>query len=109
MASDVQEIILSDGRKINKENVEKSLHERRNNLVKHGYLMKLLVYLGEQIGEAKSIAQRKDSNALLEAAAMKKLESLAQAVRDHCASFLYRRTSAEIIGPAKKELPAWLK
>ncbi len=53
--------------------------------------------------------EKRDANSLLEAAAMKRLETQAQAVRDRCASFLYTRTAAETAGTVTKELPSWLR
>lgn len=51
--------------------------------------------------------ESKDANALLESAALKRLESQSLAVRDHCTALTYSRTEVE--APAGKELPVWLR
>lgn len=53
--------------------------------------------------------EKSDPHALLEAAAMKQLETHALAVRDYTASFLYSRTEPEFAAASKKAIPAWLR
>jgi hypothetical protein len=51
--------------------------------------------------------EKRDANSLIEHASLQRLEAQATAVRDHCAKFLYTRTSVE--AGKTKELPAWLR
>lgn len=53
--------------------------------------------------------EKSDPHALLEAAAMKQLESQAIAIRDYGASFIYSRTEPEFAAASKKAIPAWLR
>lgn len=95
--------------KYNEAEAEAYVRERYNVPVTFGPMMEILKCMTEMMADLGREIDRKDANALVEAAAMKRLESQAQAVRDHCASFLYTRTAAEAAGAVTKELPSWLR
>lgn len=78
---------------------------------KHGQkpvTLKTLMGTLDPLIEQMVALEKRDANALLSAAAMRRLESQALAVRDRCQGFLYTRAQPQLEA-GSTEIPTWLR